>query len=854
LTEVLSAEDNLTSFLDHTDSTGKYTSTIIDPAGALTQFVQSDDGLTENHSLPCGTDLEYIYDLDSEYKYKYVKQMTESTPAGLERLTTIDKTYTDTDEDDIADLIVETVTVNGKATGIENNTLAAQKAVTSPEGRTITSLYDPATLQVESVNVTGLHPTNFIYDTRGRLTFVSTGTRQSAYNYTTDGFLESVTDSEGQTTSYEYNPIGRITGINRPDGNLVDFSYDANGNMTVLMNPAGTEHTFAYNRVNQDSSYTTPMSGSYSYVYDKDRRLIQTNFPSGNQISNIYEDGLLVQTQTPAGNLDYSYICGTKIGSITKGTESITYRYDGKLIISEILDGTLNQSLNYAYNDDFDVSSFAYAGSAVNYTYDNDGLLTAAGSFAISRNLESGLPESVSGSAFNLTRSFNGYAEVEGQGVSVGSQNIASWSLTRDNNGRITQKTETTGGITANYNYTYDSMGRLLTVIKDGALVEEYRYDPNGTRNYEMNAFRGISGRDFTYSEEDHLLTAGSTSYQYDLDGFLTTKTEGANVTTYDYSSRGELLGVNLPDGRGIEYVHDPLGRRIAKKIGGAIVEKYLWQGLTRLLAVYDSSDNLLMRFEYADDRMPVAVKIEGVTYYLAYDQVGSLRVVADSTGSVVKRISYDSFGNIITDTNEAFKIPFGFAGGLHDRDTRLVRFGYRDYDPDVGRWTAKDPILFSGGDTDLYGYGLNDPINAVDPDGLWTFQIGLGFNVGGILGSSKSGGIIFGRNSETGKWQFGLYGTLGAGLQAGAGASGTLDLTWSPNNNITDVSGLAGTIGGSAIVSPPFFAGATAGTETNIPFNPCAKFSQTFSFGGGVGTPFEGHGFISYTWVKRFF
>jgi RHS repeat-associated protein len=397
-------------------------------------------------------------------------------------------------------------------------------------------------------------------------------------------------------------------------------------------------------------------------------------------------------------------------------------------------------------------------------------------------------------------------------------------------------------------------MGRLLTVTKDGALVEEYRYDPNGTRNYELNALRGISGRNFTYSEEDHLLTAAGTTYQYNLDGFLTQKTDGTNITQYVYSSRGELLRIDLPDGRIIEYLHDPLGRRIAKKINGTIVEKYLWRGLTRLLAVYDGSDNLLMRFEYADARMPAAVTTEGVTYYLAHDQVGSLRVVADSAGNVIKRVDYDSFGNIIIDTNETFNMPFGFAGGLHDRDSGLVRFGFRDYDPDVGRWTAKDPIFFAGGDTDLYGYVLDDPVNAIDPDGLWTFQIGLGFNAGAILGSSKSGGIIFGRNSETGKWQFGVYGTLGAGLQAGAGASGTLDLTWSPNKNITDVSGFSGTIGGSAIVSPPFFAGATAGTETNIPFNPCAKFSQTFSFGGGVGTPVEGHGFISYTYVKRFF
>lgn len=124
------------------------------------------------------------------------------------------------------------------------------------------------------------------------------------------------------------------------------------------------------------------------------------------------------------------------------------------------------------------------------------------------------------------------------------------------------------------------------------------------------------------------------------------------------------------------------------------------------------------MRFEYADRRMPVAMTKGGARYYLAFDQVGTLRVVTDSTGAAVKRIDYDSFGNVVGDTNPAFAVPFGFAGGLHDRDTGLVRFGYRDYDPETGRWTAKDPILFAGGDVDLYGYCLNDPVNLIDPDG----------------------------------------------------------------------------------------------------------------------------------------
>jgi len=211
-------------------------------------------------------------------------------------------------------------------------------------------------------------------------------------------------------------------------------------------------------------------------------------------------------------------------------------------------------------------------------------------------------------------------------------------------------------------------------------------------------------------------------------------------VTTYTYSSRGELLSVALPNGTSIEYIHDPLGRRIAKKKNGVIIEKYLWQGMTRLLAVYDGSDNLVMRFQYADGRMPYAMTRSGSTYYFAYDQVGTPRVVADQSGNVVKRIDYDSFGNVISDTDPSFEIPFGFAGGLYDGDTGLVRFGYRDYDPDIGRWTAKDPILFAGGDTDLYGYCLNDPGNVFDVDGL---KGGILIKINKLLKDNLSGNDI---------------------------------------------------------------------------------------------------------------
>ena len=726
LHQVVTGEGNVTTYVDFTASTGEFASTITDSTGAASNITQSADGWTENQLLSCGMEQTEIYDIDPEYKFRFIETLIQRTPSGLDRVIQKEMAYQDTNSDAVPDLITEFVSLNNKETRIANNVLQSQNVITSAAGRTITSRYDPATLLVESVSIPGLFDTSYGYDGRGRLTSIVTNARQTVFAYNAQGFLESVTDPENHNTTYSYDPVGRITGISRPDGGYVGFTYDKNGNMTVLTNAVDVDHGFGYNNVNLKSSYTAPLSGSYSYVYDKDRRLIQTNFPSGKTIINDYIDpsdpndkSRLRQTQTPEGNIDFTYLCGTKVGSITKGSEAIAYGYDGILVTSETLSGTLNHALDYTYNSNFDVSSFAYGGGTVNFVYDNDGLLTGAGSYTITRNAQNGLPEAVTGGALSLARTFNGYAEVDGQDVTVGSQNVTSWALTRDNNGRIIAKTETFDGITANYGYTYDFTGRLQTVTKDGVLVEEYAYDLNGTRNYEMNALREISGRSYSYSDEDHLLSAGTATYSYDLDGFLTTKSDGTDVTVYSYSSRGELLSANLPAGRVIEYVNDPLGRRIAKKVDGVIAEKYLWQGLTRLMAVYDGSDNLLMRFEYADGRMPVAMTAAGVTYYLAYDQIGSLRIIADGTGNVIKRIDYDSFGNIIDDTNPSFSVPFGFAGGLHDRDTGLVRFGYRDYDPEVGRWTAKDPIGFAGGDTDLYGYCLNDTINCTDSSGM---------------------------------------------------------------------------------------------------------------------------------------
>jgi RHS repeat-associated protein len=169
-----------------------------------------------------------------------------------------------------------------------------------------------------------------------------------------------------------------------------------------------------------------------------------------------------------------------------------------------------------------------------------------------------------------------------------------------------------------------------------------------------------------------------------------------------------------------IEHVIDGSNRRVGKKVNSTLQQGFLYGDQFRIVAELDGSGAVVSRFVYGSKvNVPDYMIQDGVTYRIISDHLGSPRLVIDtSTNTLTQRLDYDEFGNLIQDTNPGFQ-PFGFAGGLYDRDTKLVRFGARDYDAETGRWTAKDPIRFAGGDANLYGYIRNEPLNGIDPWGL---------------------------------------------------------------------------------------------------------------------------------------
>ena len=435
----------------------------------------------------------------------------------------------------------------------------------------------------------------------------------------------------------------------------------------------------------------------------------------------------MAQRSTSHGQQAFSYhpTAGHLATITAPDGETLTYGYDGSLLTSEMWSGALSGSVQYIYDNDFrPISQSVNGETPIPFRYDLDGLAIGVGALALERDPQNG--RIIGSTLTNIAdrRTYDSGGSLSSYRATFNGSDIFAVQYTRDLAGRITQKTETVDGQTTISSYGYDAAGRLIAVQRDGNTIATYAYDGNGNRLSYSSPDATLVG---TYDAQDRLTEYGPTTYTYTANGELQRKTAGVEVTSYEYDPLGNLRAVILPNGTQLEYVIDGRNRRIGKKVNGTLVQGFLYAGSLRPVVELDGSGHVTARFIYGTrDNVPEYMLKGGKTYRLVTDQLGSPRIVIDtSTGHIVQRISYDAFGQVIFDDNPGFQ-PFGFAGGVYDPDTRLTRFGARDYDAETGRWTAKDPIRFAGGDTNLYGYVLNDPVNWVDPAGLEQVRNGI--------------------------------------------------------------------------------------------------------------------------------
>lgn len=647
--------------------------------------------------------------------------------------------------------LTETIKINNRNYTTVYNASTHTFSLASPAGRTGSTVIDTQGRPV-SETTPGIAQVSYTYDSQGRLATITQSGRTTTFAYNAAGYISSITDPLSQVTSYLYDSAGRVTQETLPGARTIQYTYDANGNLASLTPPGRTAHTFTYDALNQVTAYTPPDvvlgTDATTYAYNADQQVTGVFLPDGRSISMGYDPAGRLNGMTIArGSFTYNYdaVTGNLTTITAPGGISHALTYDGSLLLSETLAGTVAGSVNRTYDNDFRVTSVSVDGAnPITYGYDADSLLTTAGALSLTYNSQNGLLTGTSigtsPNAITDALTYSTFAEPTSYNAVRGGMQLFNVNYTRDALGRITTLVETIGGTAATYEYAYDTSERLSSVKKDGLTVESYTYDLNGNRLTTTNSFG--TNVTATYDAQDRLLTFGGATYTYNANGDLIAKVEGGQTTTYSYDELGNLLSVGLPGGTTVNYVVDGAGRRIQRTASG-IVTRYLWQGDLQIAAELDSSNSVVSRFVYATGvNVPDYMIKGGNTYRIITDHLGSVRLVVDvATGAIAQQMNYDGWGNVLQDTNPGFQ-PFGYAGGLYDPDTKLVRFGARDYDAQVGRWTTKDPIGFDGGDTNLYVYGANNPINNNDAQGQFVnLVIGAGISVAtGYLLSQLTG------------------------------------------------------------------------------------------------------------------
>jgi len=695
------------------------------------------------------------------------KTFSLATPSGralnvsLDRKVVLEKTESPLSPKSITD----TITVNGRAYTRTFDAAKKQVIRKTPGGRETVTTLDEYNRPIK-VEVSGLLPVSYSYDNQGRLTTIQQGEGAVAQvvgiEFNADNRVASITDALKRRTRLEYDNAGRVIEWMLPDGRKIVDGYDAAGNVTSVTPPGRPPHHFDFTPVGLAGRYCPPMTGkdeeAVAFLYDADKNLAQVQYPDGQVVKFTHGNGERLEVVTfPGGKLIVTYDPQTALlASIsTADGTGVSYAYDGFLPIETKWEGPVHGTVGETYDNDFRVvSTTVNGGHRIDYKYDDDGLLVQAGELMLLRDAKSGLIQGTRLGNVTTSQSYDGFGDPTEFQAAFQDKNLLEVHCDRDSLGRITKKTETIEGQTTVVEYAYDLAGRLSDVRQGGKPLAHYEYDTNGNRVKQVHA----DGTEVTaaYDDQDRLLACGKTTYRYHASGQLSAKTEEGGTFTYRYDPLNNLR-VATPAGNSsrIEYLVDGFGRRIGKKVGGSLIQAFLYRDQLQPLAELDGENKVRSLFVYGEDGAAADYMTKGGNVYrILSDQLGSPRLVVDTaTGKVAQRLDYDAFGNLLADSNPSFQ-PFGFGGGIFDPQTALTHFGARDFDAGSGRWTSKDPILFAAGDTNLFQFGGGDPVNTRDPTGL---QEGvspvdvIGPTTTTVVGNSSGGVTVIVRPSGPG-------------------------------------------------------------------------------------------------------
>jgi len=179
---------------------------------------------------------------------------------------------------------------------------------------------------------------------------------------------------------------------------------------------------------------------------------------------------------------------------------------------------------------------------------------------------------------------------------------------------------------------------------------------------------------------------------------------------------------VTLPDGTTVAYTYDTAGRRVRQSVA-AQVTNYLWDELSPygdVLLETDGTGSTLASYVLGGAEL-VSQTRSGMTNYYLHDGQGSVRALSDDLGAVTDTYAYTAFGERYAQTGSTIN-AYLYTGQQFDSLTGLYSLRARYYDPAVGRFLSQDTAnlaFMALLEIDRYVYVINNPINALDPQGL---------------------------------------------------------------------------------------------------------------------------------------
>ena len=271
--------------------------------------------------------------------------------------------------------------------------------------------------------------------------------------------------------------------------------------------------------------------------------------------------------------------------------------------------------------------------------------------------------------------------------------NAGLWNFTYDDKGQVTGA----NGSSKSYAYSYDGIGNRLTANENSTVTN---YTSNLLNQYTL---------------------INNTAPEYDADGNMTTS---GNGWTYTYNGENRITQATKGS-ISVTMTYDYAGRRISKTVtASGVVQnayKYVYDGF-KLIAVYNNND-LVMTFTWQPESLgmdvPVSMTYGGVTYYYVTDGNKNVTALLDASGNRVAEYVYGPFGQTVSAAGSMAQInPFRFSSEFHDDETGLVYYNYRYYNPELGRWTKRDPIEEDGG-VNMYSVLHNNMCDFFDLLGL---------------------------------------------------------------------------------------------------------------------------------------